>query len=86
MTAPKRNPGAPASTTIWREGVDPLIIQLRTEQVRQGLSDYRLGQLTGLAPARLGKVWRGTMPSLIVVRRIIEALRQGNPSFTVTDP
>ncbi|WKZ67159.1 MAG: hypothetical protein QY325_04335 [Flavobacteriales bacterium] len=86
MSTAKRTPGAPAGSTIWREGVDPIIIQLRTEQVRQGLSDFRLGQRTGLSPSRLGRVWRGSMPSLAVVRRILTALREANPTYTLTDP
>lgn len=85
MPTTKRTTGPKPNTEIYTEGVDPLIVQLRTEQVRQGLSDYALGLATGLSPDRLGKVWRGQMPSMKVVRRVITHLRKGNPAFILRD-
>lgn len=75
--------GAVRSTVIYTEGVDPLVVKLRTEQVRQGLSDYALGLATGLSPSRLGKMWRGAAPSLPVLRTIEAALRANAPDFTL---
>lgn len=83
MNTERKTRGAPASTTIHTEGIDPIIVQLRTEQVRQKLSDYALGQLTGISPARLGKVWRGGGTSLPNVRRVLDALKRGNPRFMI---
>jgi hypothetical protein len=56
-------------------------VQLRTEQVRQGLSDYALGLATGLSPQKLGTMWRGTVPTLTTLRKVLEALRKGSPAF-----
>lgn len=86
MDTPRKTRGAPASTTIYTEGVDPLVVQLRTEQVRQGLSDYALGLATGLGPARLGKMWKGATPSLDAVRKVAKALQKANPAFKIQDP
>ncbi len=82
----RKTRGAPANTTIYTEGVDPLVVQLRTEQVRQGLSDYALGLATGLSPARLGKMWKGAGPSLDAVRKVTTALQKRNPDFKLRDP
>lgn len=84
MEAAKPNrPGLPRNTTIYTEGVDPLVVALRTEQVRQGLSDYALAKLAGTQPQKLGNTWRGTAPSLPFVRRIAQVLKDRNPAFTV---
>jgi len=83
------------STKILTRGIDPLVVQLRTEQVRQGLSDYALAKLltedTGskVAPSTLGKLWKGkASPNLTRVRSILTALRRpdGNPGFVLRDP
>jgi|688.fasta_scaffold147619_6 hypothetical protein len=84
MSTPKKRPGLPPSTEIFTEGVDPLVVQLRKEQVRQGLSNYRLGLMCGLSPQKLGQMWKGTAPTLHSVRKVLEALRKGNPKFTPT--
>lgn len=82
MTQPiRKTRGAPRNTTIYTEGVDPLVVQLRTEQVRQGLSDYALAQITGLTPVRLAGMWRGRGPTLKALRTIEAALRHTNPAF-----
>ena len=86
MDTPRKTRGAPANTTVYTEGVDPLVVQLRTEQVRQGLSDYALGLATKLSPARLGKMWKGATPSLDAVRKVTKALQVRNPSFKLQDP
>lgn len=79
--------GTPADVTIYTDGVDPMIVKLRTEQVRQGLSNYALSIATGIGPDRLGKLWKGeSEPNFKVVRKIIDALRARNPKFKVTDP
>lgn len=82
---PPKRPGLPPSTTIYTEGVDPIVVKLRTEQVRQRLSDYALGQLSGVHPSRLGQMWKGAMPSLKAVRAVLDALRKGNPKFILRD-
>lgn len=74
--------GNPRSTEIHHQGVDPLVVALRTEQVRQGLSNYRLGLMSGLSPQKLGQMWKGSAPTLPSVRKVLDALRQGNASFT----
>ena len=81
--AKPKPPGLPRNTTIYTDGVDPVVVALRTEQVRQGLSDYALGLATGIGPQKLGKLWRGTAPSLPVLRRIYTALRERNSKFTL---
>ena len=86
METPRKTRGAPPSTTIHTEGVDPLVVALRTEQVRQRLSDYALGLATGISPARLGKIWKGTVPSLSAVRKVADVLKKGNPKFRVPFP
>jgi hypothetical protein len=81
----RKTRGVPAGTKIYTQGVDPFVVQLRTEQVRQGLSDYALGLATGITPARLGKMWKGTKPTLEALRKIQEHLVQGNPKFKLRD-
>lgn len=76
--------GIPPNRTIYTEGVDPIVVQLRTEQVAQELSDYALGLATGIGPSVLGKLWRGTAPTLAVLRKIEAHLRIANPSFAIT--
>lgn len=81
--APKPRPGLPPSTTIWTEGVDPMVLCARKEQVRQQLSDYKLSQLCeGIpTPAGLGQIWRGRSVRLPDLRRIEAGLQVGNPKF-----
>lgn len=81
------------STKIWTKGVDPLVVKLRTEQVRQGVSDYRIGKAIGMEPSSIGSMWKGKRgsPSLSTLRPIVEFLRRpesegGNPGFVWADP
>lgn len=78
--------GRQPSTTIYTDGVDPIIVKLRTEQVKQGLSDYALGLATGIGPSKLGKTWKGTGATLKTIRAILDHLRVKNPKFTLRDP
>lgn len=87
MVTEHRTRGAQPDRSIHTEGVDPLLVKLRTEQVRQGLSNYALSLQCGVSPQRLGSMWKGgTAPGLKAVRAIITALRKGNPAFILTDP
>ena len=77
MDARKRN------TTITTKGVDPLVVSLRREQVRQGISNYALIKAMGykhgmsLAPMWTGKV----SPTVSTLRRVEAILQRANPSF-----
>jgi hypothetical protein len=86
------------STKILSRGIDPIVVKLRTEQVRQELSDYALSALISkssdstVTASTLGKIWKGkASPGLVRIRSILAALRRpkeqgGNPGFVLTDP
>jgi transcriptional regulator with XRE-family HTH domain len=77
---------------ILVRGIDPLVVKLRTEQVRQGLNNAQLGDLMGIQGQSLERVWTGTShPTTRLMRKILKALRRpesegGNPDFVLTDP
>lgn len=75
------------STKPASKEADPLIQELRKEQLRQELSNYHLGRSLGVEGSSLTRIWNGTnTPGLPMIRKIIEVLREGNPKFTVTLP
>lgn len=81
------------STKILTRGIDPIVVKLRTEQVRLGLSSYALAkdvsEVSGkmVTAGTLGTLWSGRAnPNLDRVRDILTALRKYNPDFTLTDP
>lgn len=93
MSTPTDGRAKKRSTKILTRGIDPIVVKLRTEQVRQGMSDYRLAielsKQTGstVDPSTLGKLWKGKAnPNLDRVREVLNALRVGNPEFILTDP
>lgn len=81
-----RTRGTAPNRTVYTEGVDPIVVQLRQEQVRQGLSDYALSLRCKVSPQRLGQLWRGRTTTLRTLRTIIATLREGNPAFELRDP
>lgn len=79
MDARKRN------TTITTKGVDPLVVSLRREQVRQGMSNYALIKAMGYKHGMsLALMWTGKVsPTVGTLRRIEAILQRGNPSFSM---
>lgn len=73
------------STKKASKDADPIIRALRNEQVRQGMSDYRLGMELGISPSYLHKLWKGDYsPKVETVRKIHDVLKRGNPELSVT--
>lgn len=75
MNKPKMKPAA--------KNADPMIKAIRNEQIRQGISDYKLGPELGISSSSLVRIWNATnMPGVPMIRRIVEVLRKENPNFT----